>query len=936
LKRFDAAASAREVQVSPQVNALEQANAALKVAHADSERRWQLLAEAQRLSHAGTFVWTIDSGQLVWSDETYRILGFDRDAIPTIEAVLERVPLDERDHLRQLAEHAARSGIDLDVEHRLVLPGGAVRHIHTVAHAGRSDAGELEYAGVVTDITERKSAEEERAMLSRKLEESNARLVEAQRIAGVGHWTWDLATNRVVFSAENYRTFGLPFQDDPMDLAVVSDMMPPDDREAVFRIAEESIRTGARADCSHRLLRPDGEMRYVHSLGDLRYDSTGKPYQMFGTTQDVTDSRRAEEERLALARDLQESKAKLEEAQRVAHVGYWEWNLDTNANFWSDETYRIYGLEPRKGPIDIAVIGEMIHPDDRESVFRIAQEALGGGARPEAEHRIIRPTGEVRTVHSLGDVRRDASGHPYYMFGTVQDITDRKRAQEHLQRIQQYLRAGERLAHIGSWASTNLGVQWSDDLGVYWSDEIFNIYGMDPKDGPPTLQQCLEACHPQDRAALREVIRKMHEERCGCDITHRIVRSSGEMRYVRCVGVPVFEDGGVFKAIQGTTMDVTEHELLTQQLRREQAYLAEAQSLTHTGSWATNLTTRQIFHSSDENARLYGLDPSRGPIPFEDFYRLILPEDEAAIRPMLELAVANGQDYDVEFRIRRADGAIRFLRGIGHHNPAQEIGEYFGITVDVTDRRHAEAERQRLQQLESELARVNRVNMMGELAAALAHEIKQPIAASVTSASALLRWLAHTPPDLERARATAARIEQDANRAASVIDSLRSFYKTGKPADRQVIDVTGIVGEITTLLAGEAQRHDIETRLELAADTPRILANPVQLQQVLMNLMLNAIEAMRDCGGELLVRSGSTANGHLSVTVSDTGMGLPAESAERIFEPFHTTKPQGTGMGLTITRSIVESYGGQVWAIANQPRGATFHVTLPCDSEAHG
>jgi signal transduction histidine kinase len=254
--------------------------------------------------------------------------------------------------------------------------------------------------------------------------------------------------------------------------------------------------------------------------------------------------------------------------------------------------------------------------------------------------------------------------------------------------------------------------------------------------------------------------------------------------------------------------------------------------------------------------------------------------------------------------------------------------------MDITERKRAEAERERLRRLEADLARVNRVNMMGELAAALAHEIKQPITASVTSANALLRWLAHDPPDLDRARAAASRIEEDANRAADVIDSLRSFYKTGTPLERRIIDVKEMIEEMTVLLRDEADRHAITICSEPESDTPSILVNPVQLQQVFMNLMLNAIEAMKDTGGDLTIRSRVIPEGGLFISISDTGIGLPTGSAEQVFEPFHTTKPQGTGMGLTITRSIVESYGGRVWATANQDIGATFHFTLPCEGEA--
>lgn len=630
---------------------------------------------------------------------------------------------------------------------------------------------------------------------------------------------------------------------------------------------------------------------------------------------------------LLRSRDLQESKARLEEAQRVAHVGYWVWNLDTDHVTWSDETYRIFGLRPQERPMDLAAIREMIHPEDRESVFRTAEEALVGGVRPDSEHRLVRPGGEVRTVHSQGDVKRDASGRPYQMFGTVQDITDRKRAEEALQRTQFYLNEGQRLARMGSWAFNATGFD-------YWSSELFQVHGLDPSGEPPTVEEYLDLIHPEDREFMKQAIQKMLADHLGFDFTKRIVRADGEVRHVRCVGAPVIEQG-VFKGFLGTGMDVTEHELLTQELRREQAYLTEAQSLTHIGSWACNFVTGQIFHLSDEALRFYGFDPSEGPVPFESLYKATHPEDEPALREKFYGAIHARRDYDLEYRICRPDGTIRFLRSIGHHNPSGEIGEYVGITMDITERKHAEEERERLRQLESDLAHINRVNMLGELATALAHEIKQPIAASITSANACLRWLGRDPPDLERARAAASRMEQDGNRAADVINRLRSFYKKGRPPEREMVDVKDIVREMTVLLRTEAVRHAVAIHSELDADAPNVLADRVQLQQVFMNLMLNAIEAMKDTGGELTIRSRLNPESQLVISISDTGVGLPAESTERIFDAFHTTKPQGTGMGLAITRSIVESHGGRVWATPNQGAGATFHFTVPVEAEAH-
>src|SRR5246500_1114252 len=702
------ARSTAQVQVDERTNELERANEDLKRDQAELRRRWEYLAEAQRLSHSGTFGWKVHSGELVWSDETYRILGLTRETNPTLDLVFDRIHPEDRDRLQQLRDRAAQNGMDLDVEHRILLPDGAIRYVHAVAHAGRDSSGNLEYMGVVPDITERKRAEEERQALSRNLQESKARLEEAQRVAHMGHYYWDLIANRVTWSDELYRIYGLTPLEGPIDMAMVSEMIHPDDREHVFRAAEESVRSGVHSEAEHRVVRPDGEVRTVQGLGTVKRDASGRAYEMFGTVQDITERKRTEEERQLLSRDLQESKASLEEAQRIDNVGSWEWDREKNHVTYSDEYYRIFGLTPTKGPIDIATVRDMIHPQDREYVFRIAEEAIRAGERADCEHRIVRPDGEIRIVHSLGDLKKDASGRPYQMFGVSQDVTDRKRAEEALRRSQFYLSEGERLAHIGSWAAKDLGIRWTDDLGIYWSDEVYKIFGFDPRNGPPNLERYLAAVHPDDRASMEETIRVMHEQRRGCDVTTRIVRPDGEIRYVRCVGVPVSEDG-VFKAFHGTTIDVTEQELLTQELRREQAYLAEAQRLTHTGSWASNLVTGQNVHLSDEKVRLYGLDVSQCTNPFDLHYSLILAEDELALRSKLENAIRTGADFDVEYRIRRADGAIRFLRGIGHHNPAQELGEYFGITMDITDRKRAEEEREKLRQLEAALAHINRV-----------------------------------------------------------------------------------------------------------------------------------------------------------------------------------------------------------------------------------
>jgi PAS domain S-box-containing protein len=304
--------------------------------------------------------------------------------------------------------------------------------------------------------------------------------------------------------------------------------------------------------------------------------------------------------------------------------------------------------------------------------------------------------------------------------------------------------------------------------------------------------------------------------------------------------------------------------------------------------------------------------------------RAIHREDLAHHSEKWRISVATGQLFEDEARFRRAtDGEYRWflVRGVPLRDPHGKIVKWYGTLTDIE-------EREKLRQLEAGLAHINRVSMMGEMAASLAHEIKQPIAAAITSANSCIEWLAHEPPNLDRARESAIRIDKYGNRAAEIIDRIRSFYRKSPP-QRELVDVNRIIPEILTLLCTEATRSSVAMRMELAAELPVIMADRVQLQQVFMNLMLNAVEAMKDSGGELTLKSQLEQDGQLLFSVSDTGPGLPAVNVDKIFSAFFTTKSKGSGMGLAISRSIVESHGGRLWATANDGQGATFYFTLP-------
>jgi PAS domain S-box-containing protein len=302
-------------------------------------------------------------------------------------------------------------------------------------------------------------------------------------------------------------------------------------------------------------------------------------------------------------------------------------------------------------------------------------------------------------------------------------------------------------------------------------------------------------------------------------------------------------------------------------------------------------------------------------------------------------SLATGSLFENEVRFRRAaDAEFRWFltRAVPLRDEDGRIVKWYGISTDIEDRKRAEQERE---QLRAELAHVSRVSTLGELAASIAHELKQPITAAILNAKTCGRWLKRDRPDMERALKALGRMEQDGVRASRIIDRLRSLYKKAAP-HRELVDLSEIVHEMFVLLHGEANRNSIVMRTALAPDLPNIMADPVQLQQVFMNLMLNAIDAMRETGGELTIRAEVAQDGQFLISVSDTGVGLPEGKATEVFDAFFTTKPQGSGMGLAISRSIVESHGGRMWASSNEGRGATFNLIMPAElapsSGGHG
>jgi PAS domain S-box-containing protein len=761
----------------------------------------------------------------------------------------------------------------------------------------------------------------ENSRLYRDLAEREARIRRLVEGDIIGVFIWDFDGRILEANDTLLRMVGYSREDLALGRLNWRDLTPPEWREADERFVHEHRKAGRLPPIEKEFFRRDGT-RVPILLGAVSFD--GDQSQGVAFVLDLTERKRAEE---ATRRSEKELRDVLEQVPGMVFAVVEDGRYG-RYSYVSTQWYDYTGLSEAE-----TINGgwqNAIHSEDTEQHMKKYHIAVAEGQPFESEVRLRRAAdGQYRWFLIRVTPLRDEAGNVVKWYGFISDIEDRKRAEQERERLRKLeAELAEKLRDVIETMPTMVWTALPDGSEDFVNRHWHEYSGLSAGHSAGSGWQA--AVHPAD---LKRHLEKWRTSLATGEPFENEVRyrraADGQYRWFLSRAVPLRDGKGEIVKWYGVSTDIEERKRAEQALKRSEEYLAEGQHLTHTGSWALNVVTRQALHSSAEHTRMFGFDPEKGMPSFEQFLQRVHPEDQEHVLETFQALMQLGGDLDLRYRIAVPGSPVTYVHAIGH--PVLKSGtpgEYVGITIDITERRRIEQERERLQQLEADLAHINRVSMMGEMAASLAHEIKQPITAATTNAQICLWLLERETLDVSEMRDASSAVVQSVKRAADIIDRVRSLSKKSAQ-DRELVDVNQVVREIDAMLRNESRLSSVMTNLQLSESVPQVKGDRVQLQQVVMNLMLNAIEAMKDSGGELVVTSERTDGGQVLVSVSDCGVGLPKEKEEHIFDAFFTTKSQGTGMGLAISRSIIESHGGRLWAKSNPDHGATFRFELP-------
>jgi PAS domain S-box-containing protein len=699
----------------------------------------------------------------------------------------------------------------------------------------------------------------------------------------------------------------------------------PDDAEKLRALRNEALKRPLQFEYEQRALGKDGKYRWFLVRYNPLLDEHGGIERWYATAFDIEDRKRAEYEReqsqKALTRalaEIQKSESKLRQVIDAIPAMAWSAHPDGSGEFFNQHYLDYVGLTAEY----VAGWGWIgaVHPDDVDGLSLIWQQIRESGQFGEGEVRLRRHDGEYRWFLFRVNPVRDESGRVSKWYGTNIDITERKLALESLQ-------ANQDLLDLAQKSARAMAFDWYINKEInYWSPEQEALYGLAPGTFDGTFQSWKSMIYAEDWPNVVEAVR--HAQQTGEVATEfRVVWPDGSLHWLSTIGRMFFGERGEPVRIVGFTSDISRRKLIEEELRRSEEFLAQAQQLSRTGSFSWRVATDEITWS-DELYRIYELEPGI-PITLDVIRSRVHPEDISLYESMKGSVRREVDDFEWQYRLLMPDGSIKYMQAVAHATRDQNGQlEYIAAVRDVTARRLSD---EALDKARSELAHVARAMSLGALTASIAHEVNQPLSGIITNASTCVRMLDGDPPNVDGARETAKRTIRDGRRAADVITRLRALFSK-KEAGTELVDLNEATREVIALSLSELDRNRVITRTELADQLPLVTGDRVQLQQVIINLLRNGSDAMSDVDDrprELLFTT-EVDEGNVRLSVRDAGTGFDQQTADQLFRSFYTTKADGMGIGLSVSRSIIENHQGRLWATQNDGPGVTFSFSIPC------